>query len=112
MRTVNGLISIIFIASLAISVPFGTVLADMKTFIIALFLYLFFSLLYFNLRIFNKKGKTNIDYGTSYSMSFVLFAGPLGLLIYESIYRTTVYIYKKKTKIADPDEFMHLFYNG
>ncbi|WP_404456293.1 GGDEF domain-containing protein [Virgibacillus necropolis] len=111
MPTEKGIISIIFAVSLAISVPFGAILVDMETYLIALVLYLIFSLLYFNLRIFSKKGKVNIDYGTSYSMSFVLFAGPLGLLIYETIYRTTVYFYKKKTNTADSDEFMHLFYN-
>ncbi|MFZ3579267.1 GGDEF domain-containing protein [Virgibacillus sp. DJP39] len=111
MWTVKGIISIIFIASLAISIPFGKILVDTKTFLIAVSLYLIFSLLYFNLRVISKKGKVNIDHGTSYSMSFVLFAGPLGLLIYETIYRTTTYLYKKKTNTADPDEFMHLFYN-
>lgn len=111
MRIEKRIIAIIFITSLAVSVPFGTILVDMKTYLITLGLYLIFSFLYFNLRIYSKKGKVNLDYGTSYSMSIVLFTGPIGLLAYETIYRTTVYLYKKKTNTADPDEFIHLFYN-
>lgn len=111
MRKVKGIVAIIFIASLAISVPFGRILVTIDSFLVALACYLIFTLLYFNLRIFSKKGNVNIDYGTSYSMSFALFAGPLGLLIYQSVYQIAIYIYKKKTKTADTDELMDLFYN-
>lgn len=111
MLAVKGIIAIIFIASLALSVSFGHILVDQTTYLKALVLYLLFSLLYFNLRISSRKGKLHIDYGTSYSMSLVFFAGPLGLLIYESIFKISTYIYKKKSKTADPDELMHLFYN-
>lgn len=111
MRTVKGIVTIIFIASLAISVPFGRILVDMNVFLIALSCYIIFTLLYFNLRIFSKKGKLNIDYGTSYAMSFVLFAGPIGLLIYETVYQIAIYLYKKKTRTAAPNELMDLFYN-
>ncbi|WP_430789878.1 GGDEF domain-containing protein [Virgibacillus flavescens] len=111
MRIVKGLITVIFTAALAISILSGPILVDQSTYLITLLLYLAFSLLYFNLRIFSKKGKINVDYGTSYSMSLVLFTGPLGLLIYESIFRTLTYLYKRKIKTADTDEFLHLFYN-
>lgn len=111
MRTVKGIVAIIFIISLAVSIPFGKISVDMDAYLTALVCYLLFTLLYFNLRIFSKKGNMNIDYGTSYSMSFVLFAGPLGLLIYQSVYQIALYIYKKKTKTADNEEFMDLFYN-
>lgn len=40
-----------------------------------------------------------------------MFAGPLGLFIFEIIFRFTVYIYKKWTKTADPSEFLDTFYN-
>ncbi len=41
----------------------------------------------------------------------VLFAGPIGLLIFETLFRFTVYSYRKWTKTADPSELSDTFYN-
>lgn len=81
------------------------------TYIKAMLLYWVFASFYFQLRIVTRKGNSTIDYAISYTSSFGIFAGPLGTLIYEFFYRTTVYIYKKKTKTADPGEFLDAFYN-
>ncbi len=72
---------------------------------------MFFSSLYAHLKIVVKKGRVNVDYGVSYSLSIGLFAGPLGLFIFETIHRFTVYLYRKAKNTADPDEFIHTFYN-
>ncbi|WP_042203420.1 GGDEF domain-containing protein [Paenibacillus camerounensis] len=77
----------------------------------AMLLYWAFASFYFQLRIVTRSGNSTIDYAISYTSSFGIFAGPLGTLIYEILYRTTVYCYKKKTKTADPGEFLDTFFN-
>ncbi|WP_236939279.1 GGDEF domain-containing protein [Evansella clarkii] len=102
----------LFAASLLVAFSSGPVQIESTTFLTALIIYLFFSIIYYNMRIFQKKGGTTTDYGISYSMSFALFTGPLGLLIYEFLYRLSSYIMQKSAKRADPDEFLHIFYNA
>ncbi len=52
-----------------------------------------------------------MDYGISYGLSFGLLAGPLGLFIFEFVQRFIVYFNRKYSNTADPDEFLHTFYN-
>ncbi|NAO99988.1 diguanylate cyclase, partial [Halomonas sp. MG34] len=52
-----------------------------------------------------------MDYGISYGLSFGLLAGPLGLFIFEFVQRFIVYLNRKYSNTADPDEFLHTFYN-
>ena len=77
----------------------------------ALFIFWIFTVLSFHLRTISKKGNVTVDYGLNYSLSFILIFGPIGLLIYESLFRITAYFYKKVTKTDDPEEFLHIFYN-
>ena len=77
----------------------------------ALFMYWVFTILSFHLRTISKKGKVTVDYGINYSLSFILIFGPVGLLVFESLFRITAYFYKKITKTDDPDELLHIFYN-
>ncbi|WP_240452350.1 GGDEF domain-containing protein [Virgibacillus sp. YIM 98842] len=58
-----------------------------------------------------KKGNVNMDKGISYGLSIGLFAGPLGIFIFEFVQRFIVYFNRKITNTADPDEFLHTFYN-
>lgn len=101
----------LFAASLAIALTSGIGIALDHTYITALLLYWAFSSFYFHLRIVSRSGNSTIDYAISYSSSFGIFAGPLGTFVFECIYRFTVYFYKKKTKTADPGEFLDTFYN-
>ncbi|MFC4803114.1 GGDEF domain-containing protein [Neobacillus sp. GCM10023253] len=101
----------LFTAALLAALSSSGILVDHSIFFKILIVYWFFSILYFRLRVFFKNGNTNIEYGISYDLSFVLFAGPLGLFIFETIYRFSVYIYRKWTKTADPTEFFDAFYN-
>jgi diguanylate cyclase (GGDEF)-like protein len=101
----------LFFTGVAIAFLSEGILMDRAIFIKALCIFWLFSSLYYHLRIMTKNGKTTFDYGISYSLSFALFAGPLGLFIFESLYRFTVYITKKKAKTADPQEFLDTFYN-
>lgn len=101
----------LFVASLAIAfIPAHAVVLD-ATYIKALLLYTIFSSIYFQLRIVTRSGNSTIDYAISYTSSFGIFAGPLGTLLFETVYRFIVYFYKKKTKTADPGEFLDTFYN-
>ncbi|MFA1822101.1 hypothetical protein ACDX78_18265 [Virgibacillus oceani] len=53
-----------------------------------------------------------MDKGISYGLSIGLFAGPLGIFIFEFVQRLIVYFNRKTTNTADPDEFLHTFYNA
>ncbi|MHC0036623.1 GGDEF domain-containing protein [Pseudoneobacillus sp. C159] len=101
----------LFFAAVAIAFFSERVPIDRSIFVISLFIFWLFSSLYYHLRVLIKNGQTNIDYGISYSFAFVLFAGPLGLFIFESLYRFTVYVAKKRSKTADPGEFLDTLYN-
>ncbi|MCS0825503.1 diguanylate cyclase [Cytobacillus firmus] len=101
----------LFIVSLFTALISDGIIVESSSYIKALFIYLLFSCLYHHLRIISRNGNTSIDYGINYSLSIGLFTGPLGLFIFEVIYRFSVYLYKKQTKTDDPDEFFHTFYN-
>ncbi|HZG15341.1 MAG TPA: GGDEF domain-containing protein [Candidatus Bathyarchaeia archaeon] len=102
---------VLLTAALAVAFGSGHIMVDTMPFLIALLIYWLFSSLYHNQRIFYKSNSINIDYGVSFSSSFALFAGPLGLLIFEILYRFTVYFNKKRTKTDDPEEFLDTLYN-
>jgi len=102
----------LFFTSVIIAISYWKLDIQSDVFLIALVIFIFFSMLYYRFRIIDKKlNNLSIDYGISYSLSFVIIAGPLGLFIFELIYRFMVYAYKKKTKTADPGEFLDTFYN-
>jgi len=108
LRTV--ILSIFIIAAL-LSISYGTLLIDVNSYILIYLIYLFFSILFVHLRTLVKAGKMNIDYSISYSISFVLLAGPLGLFLFEITNRFYVYFHRKITGTADEDELLHTFYN-
>lgn len=101
----------LFVIALAIALSSTGILVDTPTFLKVLIVFWFFSSLYYRLRGTYKKGNTSIDYGINYDLAMVVIAGPMGLFIFESIYRFTVYFYKKWTKTADQTEFLDTFYN-
>jgi diguanylate cyclase (GGDEF)-like protein len=103
--------ALLFFTALAIAVSSSGLLVDNTRFIKVLIVFLFFSSLYFRLRVYFKNGSTNIDHGISYNLALVLFTGPLGLFIFEAIYRFLVYFYRKWTKTDDPSELSDTFYN-
>ncbi|MDZ5473568.1 GGDEF domain-containing protein [Bacillus sp. 31A1R] len=101
----------LFFTAVIIAFVSGSNITDLKTYGIALLIYWIFSSLYYPLRIEYKSGNTSIDYGISYSLSFALFAGPLGLLIYEIMYGISVYVYRRWTNRAIKGDFLDSFYN-
>jgi len=101
----------LFFTAVAVAFGLGTFTIDKNTFLIALFIYWLFSTLYNHLRIHAQSGAMKFDYGISYSLSFGIFAGPLGLLIFEAIYRFTVYFSRISSKTADESELSDTFYN-
>ncbi|MCL6573719.1 MAG: GGDEF domain-containing protein [Bacillus sp. (in: Bacteria)] len=101
----------LFFTALVIAVSSSGLLVDTTMFIKVLLVFLFFSSLYFRIRVYFRNGSTNIDHGISYNLSLVLFTGPLGLFIYETIYRFIVYFYRRWTKTDDPSELSDTFYN-
>jgi len=74
-------------------------------------MYLLFSILYNHLRFISKKGKTEIEYGINYGLSFSLYAGPAGLFLFEAAYRLANVAYRKLDKAAEPEEWSDFFYN-
>lgn len=101
----------LFVAAVGIALGTHPSVALDYTYLKAMLLYWVFASFYFQLRIVTRSGNSTIDYAISYTSSFGIFAGPLGTLIFEIFYRFTVFIYKKKTKTADPGEFLDTFYN-
>ncbi|WP_210364301.1 GGDEF domain-containing protein [Bacillus sp. REN3] len=101
----------LFFASIAVAFGSGALPIEKKILFTALFIYWFFSLLYNHLRITAQSGTVKFDYGINYSLSFGIFAGPLGLFIFEAVFRFMVYFSRKKSKTADNDEFFDTFYN-
>jgi diguanylate cyclase (GGDEF)-like protein len=102
---------VLFFTSIAVAFGLGTFFVDYNTFLIALFIYWLFSTLYNHLRIIARNGTIKFDYGISYSLSFGIFAGPIGLFVFETIYRFTVYFARKQSKTADEEELWDTFYN-
>lgn len=101
----------LFFTAVAVAFGLGALTIDVKTLFIALSIFWLFSTLYNHLRIVAQSGTLKFDYGISYSLSFGIFAGPLGLFIFEAIFRFTVYLSRKSSKTADKDEFWDTFYN-
>ncbi|MUK88658.1 diguanylate cyclase [Ornithinibacillus sp. L9] len=108
---VKAFIISLFSVSFIVALVSKQVTLEPNIYLIALVFYLLFSTLYSHLAVIVKKGNVNMDYGVTYSLSMGLFAGPLGIFIFETLYRFTVYFIRKFTKTADPDEFLHVFYN-
>ncbi|WP_033353636.1 GGDEF domain-containing protein [Virgibacillus halodenitrificans] len=111
MRNVRIFIICIFITSIIVAFSYGHIAVEKRVFLNALLLFWLFSSLYSHLNIVVKKGNVNMDHGISYGMAIALFAGPLGLFIFEFVQRFIVYAERKIAKTADPDEFLHTFYN-
>ena len=101
----------IFIIGLVVAFISGPLDINLSLYFKLLFVYLLFTILYSHLKTVVKTGYINIDYRISYGLSFVLFAGPLGLFLFEIVNRFYVYFYRKKTGTADKDEFIHTLYN-
>ena len=101
----------LFLIALGIAFSSDRILINQTDFFKALALFWLFSSLYYHLRVLSKSGSTSWEHGISYDSSFALFAGPVGLFVFEFIYRFTVYFYKKWTKTADPNEFLDTLYN-
>ena len=101
----------LFVTALAIAFSSDRILINHTDFFKALALFWLFSSLYYHLRVVSKSGNTSWEHGISYDFSFALFAGPLGLFLFEFIYRFSVYFYKKWTNTADQSEFLDTLYN-
>lgn len=101
----------VFICSLLVALTYGQLNIEIPLYLKVIFIYLIFTTLYSHLKTIVKTGNVNIDYSISYGFSLVLFTGPIGLFIFEIINRFYIYFYRKKTGIADEDEFLHTFYN-
>jgi diguanylate cyclase (GGDEF)-like protein len=101
----------LFIVAFVIAIFTARIDVDFDIYLKALLVFWLFSSLYYHLRIVNKSGSSSFEYVISYSISISIFAGPLGLFIFETLYRLTVYFTKKWTKTADPHEFTDTLYN-
>lgn len=101
----------IFMLSLLVAVASGPLKIEWQVYAPVFIIFLLFTTLYSHLATVVKTGKVNVDYSVSYSLSFGLFTGPLGILLFELVNRFYIYLYRKRTDTADKDEFLHTFYN-
>ena len=111
MNRLKGYIITIFMISLAVSIISGPINIDLSRYTKIFLVYLLFTTLYSHLKTVIRTGNVNVDYSISYSFSFVLITGPLGLFLFEIMNRFYIYFYRKRTGTADEDEFLHTFYN-
>ncbi|ALC88603.1 diguanylate cyclase [Bacillus sp. FJAT-18017] len=102
---------VLFFSAMAISFYSQGLLIDKNLFLKTLLLFLAFSMLYQHLRIVDKTGSTTFDYGINYGLALGIFAGPMGLFIFEAIYRFLIFFRRKYTKTDDPEELFDTFYN-
>lgn len=102
---------LLFFTAIGIAYLSKHIFIDYHIYLKALLVYWLFSSLYYHLRIVNKSGNTSFENVISYSISFGIFTGPLGLFIFETLHRFTVYFTKKRMKTADPEELLDTFYN-
>jgi len=101
----------LFLISVIVALSFAPLEVDWRQYLIVFTIYLLFSAIYSNLRILQGNGTASFDYGISYSQSFVLFAGPFGLLLFEIVHRFIIFFQRKYNKTADEDELTDTFYN-
>jgi diguanylate cyclase (GGDEF)-like protein len=101
----------LFLVALFIAFNIDRIIISTDIYVKALLVFWIFSSLYYHLRIVNKSGNTSFEYVISYSISIGIFTGPLGLFLFETLYRFTVYFTKKWTKTDDPYEFLDTLYN-
>ena len=101
----------LFISSVFVGLLFIPLEIDLTKYLLVSAIYLVFSIIYSSLRIQYGNGTGSYDYGVSYSQSLALFAGPLGLLFFETVLRFIIYFQRKLTKTADEDEFTDTLYN-
>ncbi|GGA83105.1 GGDEF domain-containing protein [Ornithinibacillus halotolerans] len=111
MRLDKAFIFLIFFISVVVAFSSGGIRVELSDYLIALFLFYFFSTLYYHLKVVVKQGNSRIDYTIPYSLGIALFAGPIGAFFYELCYMFTVYFIRKSSKIADEEELLHTFYN-
>jgi diguanylate cyclase (GGDEF)-like protein len=101
----------LFAISVVVAILFAPLEVDWTKFLLVSAIYLVFSTIYSNLRIKYGKGTGSYDYGVSYTQSLALFAGPFGLLIFETVHRFVIFFQRKYMKTADEDEFTDTLYN-
>jgi diguanylate cyclase (GGDEF)-like protein len=80
-------------------------------FAISLSLFILFSIFYDRLRVSLKEGDTDLEYAINYGLSIALFTGPIGIIIYEIVFRVLTHFLNKlrDTEYNKPLKFT--FYN-
>ncbi|MHA6250572.1 GGDEF domain-containing protein [Oceanobacillus sp. CAU 1775] len=101
----------IFILSFIVAIASGPLEIEWPLYAQVFIIFLLFTTLYSHLKTIVKTGRVNVDYSISYSLSFGLFTGPLGIFLFELVNRFYIFLYRKRTDTADKDEFLHTFYN-
>jgi len=101
----------LFIAAVVLSLTADKIGIEVQHFYVGLFLFWLFSILYNHLQTWTKTGELNIEYGISYGLAFVLFAGPYGVFLYQVVYRTSVYLLRKIKNGERADSLIDTLYN-
>lgn len=111
MNKQNLHIFVLFFISIYIAVFSQKLDVSTSNFLLAVGIFVFFSVVYSQQRIKIQYSGTELDYAINYGMAIALFAGPLGVVIYEILYQTTVHSIKKWRYPDYRKPFLYIFYN-
>lgn len=101
----------LFLVVLAFAFVTGPVDISAQTLLIALTLFILFSVFYDGISITTKQGDTNLEYAINYGLAIALFTGPIGAIIYEVGYRVPVHFINKYRDPQYKKPFKLTFYN-
>lgn len=101
----------IFFVVLAFVLFTSPVDISIQALLIALTLFILFSVIYDGLRLSMKQANTNLEYAINYGLAIALFAGPIGALIYEAGFRITAHFVNKYRDTTYTKPFKLVFYN-
>lgn len=111
MNKQNSFIFILFFISASIAIFSQRTDVSAIAFLVAVAVFVFFSVAYSQLRMKIKYGETELDYAINYGIAIAIFAGPLGAIIYEILYNVLVHLINKWRKPDYKKPFLYVFYN-
>ncbi|PKH11983.1 MULTISPECIES: GGDEF domain-containing protein [Planomicrobium] len=111
MNKQNLHIFFLFFISIYIAVFSQKLDVSTSHFLLAVGIFVFFSVVYSQQRIKIQYSGTELDYAINYGMAIALFAGPLGVVIYEVSYQVLVHSIKKWRYPDYRKPFLYIFYN-
>lgn len=82
-----------------------------KDLFLALFLFICFNIFNYHLTIQTEMQGMKAEYSINYGIAFAIYAGPIGLLLYEIFNYVSILLIKKWKKRTNYKTYLHTFYN-